>query len=156
MQKPSESSLKPKGLSGTVRGTGNQRQSNSDRKPVISSAFKKQGKFFYLVLSLVLLHYNYSLNIIIISDPPNENESNVSFIQWLASVTERINQTMHFQFSGDPEPLVFHVPQVGLVHLKFVFESRIAHLFLIQNVVLLILLLSTYYFYYNNFFSGIF
>lgn len=47
-------------------------------------------------------------------DPPDENNSNVSFIQWLASVTERINQTMHFQFSGDPDALVFHVPQVFL------------------------------------------
>lgn len=87
LQKPSESNAKSKGTSGTTRTSGNQRQTNSDRKPVISTAFKKL-------------------------DPPNENESNVSFIQWLASVTERINQTMHFQFSGDPDPLVFHVPQV--------------------------------------------
>jgi hypothetical protein len=29
----------------------------------------------------------------------------------LSSITERINQTMHFQFDGKPEPLVFHVPQ---------------------------------------------
>ncbi|GIY31863.1 uncharacterized protein C2orf42 homolog [Caerostris darwini] len=36
----------------------------------------------------------------------------ISFEQWLASVTERINQTMHYQFSGSPEPLVFQVPQV--------------------------------------------
>ena len=41
-------------------------------------------------------------------------EANVSltFHQWLASVTERINQTMHYQFDGHPEPLVFHAPQV--------------------------------------------
>ena len=36
----------------------------------------------------------------------------LSFHQWLASVTERINQTMHYQFDGHPEPLVFHAPQV--------------------------------------------
>ena len=30
---------------------------------------------------------------------------NVTFHQWLASVTERINQTMHYQFDGHPEPL---------------------------------------------------
>ncbi|XP_074103880.1 uncharacterized protein C2orf42 isoform X2 [Cotesia typhae] len=42
----------------------------------------------------------------------NESNVNVSFIKWLSSVTERINQTMHFQFDGKPEPLVFHVPQV--------------------------------------------
>jgi len=33
---------------------------------------------------------------------PNSEESNVvlSFDGWLSSVTERINQTMHYQFSG--------------------------------------------------------
>ena len=31
---------------------------------------------------------------------------------WLGSVTERINQTMHFGFSGKPEPLVFHMPKL--------------------------------------------
>ena len=30
---------------------------------------------------------------------------NVTFHQWLASVTERINQTMHYQFDGHPKPL---------------------------------------------------
>ncbi|XP_060917586.1 uncharacterized protein C2orf42 homolog isoform X1 [Labrus mixtus] len=35
----------------------------------------------------------------------------MGFHQWLASVTERIHQTMHYQFDGKPEPLVFHVPQ---------------------------------------------
>ncbi|KAJ1525258.1 hypothetical protein ONE63_010082 [Megalurothrips usitatus] len=85
-------SSKPKTSAGTVRGHGNQR-SGSDRKPVPNVMFKKQ-------------------------DPPNENEANVSFIQWLASVTERINQTMHYQFSGDPDPLVFHVPQVFFDCLK--------------------------------------
>ncbi|KAL0965317.1 hypothetical protein UPYG_G00279690 [Umbra pygmaea] len=36
----------------------------------------------------------------------------LGFQQWLASITERIHQTMHYQFDGKPEPLVFHVPQV--------------------------------------------
>jgi hypothetical protein len=45
-------------------------------------------------------------------EPVDENAANITFIQWLASVTERINQTMHFQFSGKPDPLVFHVPQL--------------------------------------------
>jgi len=42
------------------------------------------------------------------------DEGNVvlSFHEWLGSVTERINQTMHYQFDGHPEPLVFHAPQV--------------------------------------------
>lgn len=42
----------------------------------------------------------------------DENMINQPFINWLASITERINQTMHFQFNGKPDPLVFHVPQI--------------------------------------------
>ena len=45
------------------------------------------------------------------SESVDENTTNQSFINWLASITERINQTMHFQFDGKPDPLVFHVPQ---------------------------------------------
>uniref|UniRef100_T1HAD3 Zf-tcix domain-containing protein n=1 Tax=Rhodnius prolixus TaxID=13249 RepID=T1HAD3_RHOPR len=40
----------------------------------------------------------------------DESKVQMTFIEWLASVTERINQTMHFQFDGKPEPLVFHAP----------------------------------------------
>ncbi|XP_002735818.1 uncharacterized protein C2orf42-like [Saccoglossus kowalevskii] len=40
-----------------------------------------------------------------------EQEQSLSFTEWLGSVTERVNQTMHYQFDGNPEPLVFHVPQ---------------------------------------------
>lgn len=36
--------------------------------------------------------------------------SALPFEQWLASVTERINQTMHFGMPGTPEPLVFQIP----------------------------------------------
>ena len=42
----------------------------------------------------------------------DESNTNLSFVKWLASITERINQTMHFQFDGKPDPLVFHVPQM--------------------------------------------
>ncbi|XP_015195900.2 uncharacterized protein C2orf42 homolog [Lepisosteus oculatus] len=44
---------------------------------------------------------------------PVDDEARVSlpFQHWLASVTERIHQTMHFQFGGKPDPLVFHIPQ---------------------------------------------
>ncbi|XP_056313047.1 uncharacterized protein C2orf42 homolog isoform X2 [Danio aesculapii] len=45
------------------------------------------------------------------SQPVDETHVSLSFQQWLASVTERIHQTMHFQFDGKPEPLVFHIPQ---------------------------------------------
>ncbi|XP_074641628.1 uncharacterized protein C2orf42-like [Tubulanus polymorphus] len=42
----------------------------------------------------------------------DENCVQLDFVQWLASITERINQTMHYQFDGNPEPLVFHAPQI--------------------------------------------
>uniref|UniRef100_A0A8C5M2B5 Chromosome 2 open reading frame 42 n=1 Tax=Leptobrachium leishanense TaxID=445787 RepID=A0A8C5M2B5_9ANUR len=41
----------------------------------------------------------------------DESQVSLSFQEWLASVTERIHQTMHYQFDGKPEPLVFHIPQ---------------------------------------------
>ncbi|XP_057245026.1 uncharacterized protein C2orf42 homolog, partial [Malurus melanocephalus] len=41
----------------------------------------------------------------------DESQVSLSFQEWLASVTERIHQTMHYQFEGRPEPLVFHIPQ---------------------------------------------
>ncbi|KAL7981278.1 hypothetical protein Chor_002174 [Crotalus horridus] len=40
-----------------------------------------------------------------------ESQVALSFLEWLASATERIHQAMHYQFDGKPEPLVFHVPQ---------------------------------------------
>uniref|UniRef100_A0A671S4Q5 Chromosome 2 open reading frame 42 n=1 Tax=Sinocyclocheilus anshuiensis TaxID=1608454 RepID=A0A671S4Q5_9TELE len=46
-----------------------------------------------------------------LSQPVDETHVSLGFQQWLASVTERIHQTMHFQFDGKPEPLVFHIPQ---------------------------------------------
>jgi len=45
-------------------------------------------------------------------DSVDEGNVVLSFHEWLGSVTERINQTMHYQFDGHPEPLVFHAPQV--------------------------------------------
>ncbi|KAM6902063.1 uncharacterized protein C2orf42 homolog [Xenentodon cancila] len=41
----------------------------------------------------------------------DEHTVTMGFHQWLASVTERIHQTMHFQFDGKPRPLVYHIPQ---------------------------------------------
>ncbi|XP_061589320.1 uncharacterized protein C2orf42 homolog isoform X3 [Cololabis saira] len=41
----------------------------------------------------------------------DEHTVTMGFHQWLASVTERIHQTMHFQFDGKPQPLVYHLPQ---------------------------------------------
>lgn len=41
----------------------------------------------------------------------DEHTVTIGFHQWLAGVTERIHQTMHYQFDGKPEPLVYHIPQ---------------------------------------------
>ncbi|XP_040583613.1 uncharacterized protein C2orf42 homolog [Lepeophtheirus salmonis] len=41
-----------------------------------------------------------------------------SFLEWLASVTERINQCMHYQFDGRPSPLIFHAPQAFFNQLR--------------------------------------
>ncbi|XP_044030536.1 uncharacterized protein C2orf42 homolog isoform X2 [Siniperca chuatsi] len=41
----------------------------------------------------------------------DERTVTMGFHQWLASVTERIHQTMHYQFDGKPQPLVYHIPQ---------------------------------------------
>ncbi|XP_050766199.1 uncharacterized protein C2orf42 homolog [Gymnogyps californianus] len=62
---------------------------SSLKKPAVASSLKRQG-------STQLL---------------DEAQVTLSFQDWLASVTERIHQTMHYQFEGKPEPLVFHIPQ---------------------------------------------
>ncbi|MED6253810.1 hypothetical protein ATANTOWER_003313 [Ataeniobius toweri] len=41
----------------------------------------------------------------------DERTVTMGFQPWLASVTERIHQTMHYQFDGKPQPLVYHIPQ---------------------------------------------
>lgn len=35
-----------------------------------------------------------------INTPVDENELTLTFHEWLASVTDRINQSMHYQFDG--------------------------------------------------------
>jgi hypothetical protein len=41
---------------------------------------------------------------------PYLDDVSLMFEQWLASVTERINQTMHFGMPGNPDPLVYQIP----------------------------------------------
>ncbi|XP_074708341.1 uncharacterized protein C2orf42 homolog isoform X1 [Strix uralensis] len=62
---------------------------SSLKKPAVASSLKRQGCTQLL----------------------DESQVTLSFQDWLASVTERIHQTMHYQFEGKPEPLVFHIPQ---------------------------------------------
>ncbi|CAG2101304.1 unnamed protein product, partial [Medioppia subpectinata] len=40
-----------------------------------------------------------------------ESDISINFVEWLSSVTELINQTMHYQLSGKPEQLVWRIPQ---------------------------------------------
>ncbi|KAM6040486.1 uncharacterized protein C2orf42 homolog isoform 1-T4 [Chlamydotis macqueenii] len=67
---------------------GNPRRSGL-RKPAVASSLKRPG----------------------CTQPLDESQVTLTFQDWLASVTERIHQTMHYQFEGKPEPLVFHIPQ---------------------------------------------
>ncbi|XP_060043138.1 uncharacterized protein C2orf42 homolog isoform X3 [Erinaceus europaeus] len=62
---------------------------SGQKKPVVASSLKRQACGQLL----------------------DEVQVTLSFQDWLASVTERIHQTMHYQFDGKPEPLVFHIPQ---------------------------------------------
>lgn len=39
----------------------------------------------------------------------------LSFENWLSSVTERINQEMHYQFDGNPPTMVFHIHKVSSI-----------------------------------------
>lgn len=41
-----------------------------------------------------------------------DDDNSISFNDWLSSITERINETMHFSCDGQPEPLIFHIPLV--------------------------------------------
>lgn len=38
----------------------------------------------------------------------------INFEKWLSSVTERINQEMHYQFDGNPPTMVFHIHKVSI------------------------------------------
>ncbi|XP_067007754.1 uncharacterized protein C2orf42 isoform X2 [Anabrus simplex] len=89
----------PEIVSGIKKSAGVVNCGNSNKKSLSSIGLKKQ-------------------------EPADENTVNTTFIQWLASVTERINQTMHFQFSGKPDPLVFHVPQMPLEITRSFVENR--------------------------------
>lgn len=40
-------------------------------------------------------------------------KTNLPFLHWLSSVTEQINQTMHFQFNGTAKSLSYQIPQVS-------------------------------------------
>ncbi|VVC32240.1 Hypothetical protein CINCED_3A005954 [Cinara cedri] len=41
----------------------------------------------------------------------------LDFERWLSSVTERINQEMHYQFDGNPQTMVFTIHKVSIINL---------------------------------------
>ena len=55
------------------------------------------------ILFLYVLTVSYSVTVLSASASvlaPIDESSGITFHQWLGSVTERINQTMHYQFDG--------------------------------------------------------
>ncbi|RZF45949.1 hypothetical protein LSTR_LSTR008326 [Laodelphax striatellus] len=48
----------------------------------------------------------------------DEHGTNIMFLEWLSSVTESINESMHYQCSGAPDPLIFRCPQKFFECLK--------------------------------------
>lgn len=48
----------------------------------------------------------------ITKEPVPQYDANFSFLNWLSSATESVNQSMHYQCNGKPDALVFHIPQV--------------------------------------------
>jgi hypothetical protein len=57
------------------------------------------------------------------------------FLEWLASVTERVNETMHYESSGQPSPVIFHVPHVSWVYFL---KLNIKKLFSCSDLLLLL------------------
>ncbi|KAL0275894.1 UNVERIFIED_CONTAM: hypothetical protein PYX00_003614 [Menopon gallinae] len=55
---------------------------------------------------------------------PTSSKLSLSFIEWLGTVTESINQHMHYQFDGKPNPLVFHVPQVCILVFDYLLSNH--------------------------------
>lgn len=60
--------------------------------------------------------YNELKIVDFVSEPLDESLVYQPFLEWLASVTERVNETMHYESSGQPSPVIFHVPHVSLFH----------------------------------------
>uniref|UniRef100_A0A3Q3W3Y9 Putative treble-clef zinc-finger domain-containing protein n=1 Tax=Mola mola TaxID=94237 RepID=A0A3Q3W3Y9_MOLML len=66
---------------------------------------KAPGQIFAVLTSFLCVHVAGSVQAV------EECTVTMGFQQWLASVTERIHQTMHYQSEGKPQPLVYHIPQ---------------------------------------------
>ena len=86
-----------------INGDNRKRRSSDRSNSLVSTPVKRNyGRPVSVASRLATIQY----------DTVDECNIVLSFHEWLGSVTERINQTMHYQFDGHPEPLVFHAPQV--------------------------------------------
>jgi len=86
-----------------INGENRKRRSSDRSNSLVSTPVKRNyGRPVSVASRLATIQY----------DTVDECNIVLSFHEWLGSVTERINQTMHYQFDGHPEPLVFHAPQV--------------------------------------------
>lgn len=76
------------------------------------------------VCVIVLYIYIYVIYLRLgIEEPQDINPNPVlNFEKWLSSVTERINQEMHYQFDGNPPTMVFHIHKVSntLMYAMFI------------------------------------
>lgn len=54
-------------------------------------------------------------------EPGPQYDTNFSFLSWLSSATESVNQSMHYQCNGKPDALVFHIPQVLFSSTTYLF-----------------------------------
>lgn len=60
-----------------------------------------------------------------LEEPQDVNPNPVLYFEkWLSSVTERINQEMHYQFDGNPPTMVFHIHKVSNLLFIIILENN--------------------------------
>lgn len=71
---------------------------------MVSNIHPTQLNFVLFLVHLAIISFlsepTSPLLLFVGTQPVDESQVVVSFHQWLGSVTERINQTMHYQFDG--------------------------------------------------------
>ena len=77
-----------------------------------------------------------SMLLFIGTQPVDESQVVVSFHQWLGSVTERINQTMHYQFDGMITILLIVLPFTFFFFKKLLYSVFENLIFVVSNLLL--------------------
>ena len=83
-----------------------------------------------------MLEIHISVLLFIGTQPVDESQVVVSFHQWLGSVTERINQTMHYQFDGMITILLIILPFTFFFFKKLLYSVFKNLIFLVSNLLL--------------------